>query len=131
MNNEMKIRAIEKGKSIARVLIAGILYALWVLMTGLYIPCPIRTLTGFLCPGCGISHYFIHLIQFDFKQAFEAVKTFQGLEHRLQLIKTIDGVEFVIHGNTPRICRSSLLPEAPLPKGGCRGASHASAVTGG
>lgn len=70
MNNEMKIRAIEKGKSIARVLIAGILYALWVLMTGLYIPCPIRTLTGFLCPGCGISHYFIHLIQFDFKQAF-------------------------------------------------------------
>ena len=31
----------------------------------------------------------------DFKQAFEAVKTFQGLEHRLQLIKTIEGIEFV------------------------------------
>jgi hypothetical protein len=70
MNNEMKLRAIERGKSIARVLIAGGIYALWVLLTGLYIPCPIRTVTGYLCPGCGISHYFIHLLHFDFKQAF-------------------------------------------------------------
>ena len=39
----------------------------------------------------GITHF----CGVDFKQAFEAVKTFQGLEHRLQLIKTIEGIEFV------------------------------------
>ena len=39
----------------------------------------------------GITHF----CGVDFKQAFEAIKTFQGLGHRLQLIKTIDGVEFV------------------------------------
>ena len=39
----------------------------------------------------GITHF----CGVDFKQAFEAIKTFQGLEHRLQLIKTIEGIEFV------------------------------------
>ena len=39
----------------------------------------------------GITHF----CGVDFKKAFEAVKTFQGLEHRLQLIKTIEGIEFV------------------------------------
>ena len=48
----------------------GVAYFVFVSLTGLYIPCPIRLATGFLCPGCGISHYFVHMAHLDFSAAF-------------------------------------------------------------
>lgn len=38
--------------------------------TGIFIPCIFRELTGFKCPGCGITHMFFDLINFRFKDAF-------------------------------------------------------------
>ena len=34
------------------------------------LPCYIRKITGFYCPGCGISRMFISLLKFDIYQAF-------------------------------------------------------------
>ncbi|MBO4235653.1 MAG: DUF2752 domain-containing protein [Firmicutes bacterium] len=59
-------------KEIAVILGLGIAYFIFVSITGLYIPCPFRIVTGRLCPGCGISHYFVHMAHLDFKEAFSA-----------------------------------------------------------
>ncbi len=48
----------------------GIPYMLWLLLTGAGIPCLYYTLTGFLCPGCGISRMFLALLRLDLAAAF-------------------------------------------------------------
>ncbi|MBO4636122.1 MAG: DUF2752 domain-containing protein [Clostridiales bacterium] len=54
------------------VLLLGIAYLIWLRITGLGIPCPIRSITGWLCPGCGITTLFVRLFQGDIKGAFDA-----------------------------------------------------------
>ena len=59
-------------KEVGVILALGMAYFVFVSLTNIYIPCPIRTITGYLCPGCGISHYFVHMAHFDFGTAFRA-----------------------------------------------------------
>ena len=40
--------------------------------TGFYIPCIFRLITGFKCPGCGITHLLFYLFNFDFYNAFKS-----------------------------------------------------------
>ncbi|MEE0700290.1 MAG: DUF2752 domain-containing protein [Bacilli bacterium] len=35
-----------------------------------YIPCPIHYLTGYYCPGCGVTRMLTSIIKLDFYQAF-------------------------------------------------------------
>lgn len=46
------------------------LYFLVFLNYGIVIPCIFRKITGFYCPGCGITRMISSLIQLDFYQAF-------------------------------------------------------------
>lgn len=62
----------KKRKVIIAVLAAGIIYALIVRYTHLGIPCFFQSITGFKCPGCGITHIFMRLMEFDFSGAFRA-----------------------------------------------------------
>jgi hypothetical protein len=34
------------------------------------IPCLFRLIFGFKCPGCGLTHAFIHLFKLEFKEAY-------------------------------------------------------------
>ena len=54
----------------AIILAAGGLYYLFVSATGLYVPCMFRMITGWKCPGCGVSHLFIHLGHGQVAEAF-------------------------------------------------------------
>ena len=56
----------------ALLLCVGLLYALFVHRTGLAIPCIFRKVTGWLCPGCGITHQCMALLRLDFVGAFYA-----------------------------------------------------------
>ncbi|MCI5774732.1 MAG: DUF2752 domain-containing protein [Erysipelotrichaceae bacterium] len=48
---------------------AGI-YLIWLNKTGMGIPCLFRTLWGFYCPGCGMTHAIVALSQADLALAF-------------------------------------------------------------
>lgn len=55
---------------LAILLALGFVYYAITQITHFYIPCPIKSLTGFACPGCGITHFFIDIINFRFLDAF-------------------------------------------------------------
>lgn len=73
MNSKKTITKSQLQKEIRYLLIIlgiGFGYYLWLNFTHLGIPCPFRTITGWLCPGCGITHMLIALIQLDFHTAY-------------------------------------------------------------
>lgn len=51
---------------------AGLIYYIWIAVTGLSIPCVSYELTGYLCPGCGTSRMFLYLAKFDIVNAFNS-----------------------------------------------------------
>ena len=65
---------LERRNSLFRRLcvIAGILlvYYIFVRITGLSIPCLFRLVTKLRCPGCGITHLFLHAAKFEWREAF-------------------------------------------------------------
>ena len=46
----------------------GILY--YIFITGRAVPCIFRKITGFLCPGCGITRAILAAVRLDFAKAF-------------------------------------------------------------
>ena len=54
----------------AEVLIAGFAYFLVITFTSLRIPCIFYLLTGYQCPGCGVTRMANALIHMDLKGAF-------------------------------------------------------------
>lgn len=58
-------------KTVGSFLLLGFIYAVWLLLTDLYIACPIRAVTGLACPGCGISHLFMDLLHLDVVSAVQ------------------------------------------------------------
>lgn len=59
-------------KQFCAVLGLGFGYVIWIRATSLSIPCLFRTITGWKCPGCGITTLFLCLLKLDFRGAFEA-----------------------------------------------------------
>lgn len=51
------------------VLGLGIVYAIFVRLTGWGLPCVFSLVTGVYCPGCGISRMFLALFRLDFVAA--------------------------------------------------------------
>ena len=48
----------------------GVAYLVWVLITDLRIPCPIYSIFGIECPGCGVTRMIASIARFDFSAAF-------------------------------------------------------------
>lgn len=51
-------------------LLIGIIYYLFTRWSGYYIPCIFYKITGYVCPGCGISHLCGDLLSLRFDTAF-------------------------------------------------------------
>ena len=52
--------------------IVGLGYAFFIQKTGYAIPCVFYKITGFYCPGCGVSRMCLSLLKGDIKAAFYA-----------------------------------------------------------
>ena len=65
---EERRRAV--GRLTARIVLLGLAYALFIQCTGLGIPCAFRLVTGYRCPGCGMTHAAMALIHGQPKTAF-------------------------------------------------------------
>nr|WP_125666649.1 DUF2752 domain-containing protein [Paenibacillus baekrokdamisoli] len=51
--------------------VGGLFYLkVWLPVTNIGVPCAFHELTGFFCPGCGITRVVISLLSLDFVQAF-------------------------------------------------------------
>ena len=68
---EIKKRLHKTLIKYAIVLWIALAYLLFVLCTGIGIPCVFHEITGLKCPGCGISRMLIALIKLDFAAAFK------------------------------------------------------------
>lgn len=55
----------KKITSIVILLFLGFSYYLLTQFTSFRIPCPFQKVTGFACPGCGVSHFCIRLLHLD------------------------------------------------------------------
>lgn len=68
MNRQDRIKKIVK--LMALMLCIGVIYTIIILNTNFGIPCMFKKITGFSCPGCGITGVFLYLFRLDFKSAF-------------------------------------------------------------
>lgn len=60
-------------KNIKYLIIAFTILSLYLYLGNyfnIYIPCPIKKITGLYCPGCGITRMIKSLLHLDFYQAF-------------------------------------------------------------
>lgn len=54
------------------LLLLGLLYLVWLRLTGLAVPCAFHSVTGLRCPGCGITRMLLALSRLHFREAFQA-----------------------------------------------------------
>ena len=66
---ERKRRLLTAGGAL---LALGLGYALWIRFTGLGVPCPFHAVTGWLCPGCGVTRMCLALFRWDWPAAWNA-----------------------------------------------------------
>ena len=69
--DKMKERLRYTIKKYSIILSVGVIYLVWVLITDLRIPCPLFSLTGYQCPGCGVTRMISHIARLNFKTAFD------------------------------------------------------------
>ncbi len=66
----MKKRLRKLIKGCVLIIAAGLLYALLFSEFGIKIPCIFNTITGLLCPACGISRMCVSILKGNFYDAF-------------------------------------------------------------
>lgn len=66
----MKKRILKVISMLAAALAAGIVYYLSTFVIS--VNCPIKRMTGFCCPGCGVTRMFLNMIKLDFYGAFRS-----------------------------------------------------------
>ena len=54
------------------IVLLGLAYGCFADITGISVPCPVRYLTGVLCPGCGITTFFLSVAHGDLHSAKQA-----------------------------------------------------------
>lgn len=67
----MQKRIIKLSSAAVILAAAGLLYYVIHNLTGFAIHCPVHLVTGFDCPGCGITRMLFAMLELDFKAAMD------------------------------------------------------------
>lgn len=62
----------KNARTVFIILGLGMIYYIWLRLTNLAIPCIFRKITGWLCPGCGITTLIMSVLKLDFQSAYYA-----------------------------------------------------------
>ena len=65
-----KKRAINVLQFAICIVALGLLYAIWCHFSALHIPCLFHHITGWYCPGCGVTRMCLAILSLDFDTAF-------------------------------------------------------------
>ena len=65
----MKKRAIRVAAIGGILLVCGLLYGWLCITTGVAIPCVFHKITGYSCPGCGVSRMCLNILKGNFSEA--------------------------------------------------------------
>ncbi len=86
------------------VALAGLVYAGVVRALGRGFWCPVWSLTGLYCPGCGVSRMFLRLLRLDLPGAFRANPLLFAALPLIGALLCVRGVRYVKTGErgTPR-----------------------------
>lgn len=98
MNPEQKERFHQIQKTVFEILGIGFAYYLFIRITKLMIPCPIKLITGKYCPGCGISRMLLAFLRLDFEAAFLANRLLFFLVPLLLLTSSIKAIKYIKNG---------------------------------
>lgn len=66
----MQLQVQNNYKKYIAILLIGILCIVFYLKYNIGIPCIFHELTGFYCPGCGLTRAIASIVKLDFYQAF-------------------------------------------------------------
>lgn len=98
MNEEQKKRLWQLTKPILEILLLGVVYIIFIKITNIMIPCPIKLVTGKYCPGCGISRMLLAMLRLDFETAYHANRLLFFLLPVIALYGLIKGSRYVRTG---------------------------------
>lgn len=98
MNEEQKKRLWQLLKPLLEILLLGIIYIIFIKITGLMIPCPIKLVTGKYCPGCGISRMLLAMLRLDFEAAYCANRLLFFLFPVILLYGIMKGIQYIRTG---------------------------------
>lgn len=70
MSREQKARLVQRFSFAAGAVFLGAAYYAWLKFTGAGVPCIFKSVTGYFCPGCGITRMAEALLKSDFESAY-------------------------------------------------------------
>ena len=91
------------------ILALGLGYAAFIHLTGWAIPCLFRQVTGFKCPGCGVTSMCLALLRLDFAAAWQANPVLLLLLPVLTALLIRQAMRYVKTGRTTLSRRESAL----------------------
>ena len=65
----MRERAVKVALIGAIILVCGLLYGWLCITTGVAIPCVFHKITGYSCPGCGITRMCLNILKGNLREA--------------------------------------------------------------
>ena len=100
INLDQKERLRKTVVKYSVILGIALAYLIFVLLTGLGIPCLFSKITGLRCVGCGISRMLLALIRLDFASAFRYNAYLLITGPFLLAYLVASEIKYVLHGTT-------------------------------
>lgn len=80
------------------LLVTGCAYGIFLHFTGIGLVCPVNFVTGWKCPGCGVTHMCLALMRLDFRAAYMANPALFLLSPLLMIISVPYFVGYIMTG---------------------------------